>query len=80
MHRLLQDDGVPSRVRPGSALDPILTILRVAEAMGVGIAFTKSLGWAPDTTTLVLFTGKRAARRAAPRSDPRVVAGPVDPR
>jgi hypothetical protein len=52
LHRLLQDDGVPSRIRPGQVLDPMLMILRVAEAMGVGIAFAKALGWVPDQTTL----------------------------
>lgn len=52
LRRLLQDDCVPSRVTPGRALDPILMILRVAEAMAVGIAFAKALGWVPDQTTL----------------------------
>ena len=52
LHRLLQDDGVPSRIRPGQVIDPMLMILRVAEAMGVGIAFAKALGWTPDQTTL----------------------------
>jgi hypothetical protein len=52
LHRLLQDDGVPSRVTPGKVIDPILMILRVAEAMAVGIAFAKALGWRPDQTTL----------------------------
>jgi hypothetical protein len=52
LHLLLQDDGVPSRIRPGQVLDPMLMILRVAEAMGVGIAFAKALGWVPDQTTL----------------------------
>ncbi len=48
LHRLLQDDGVPSRVRPGQVIDPLLMILRVAEVMGVGIAFAR----VPDQTTL----------------------------
>jgi hypothetical protein len=52
LHRLLQDDGVPSRIRPGLVIDPMLMILRMAEAMGVGIAFAKALGWVPDQTTL----------------------------
>jgi hypothetical protein len=52
LHRLLQDDGVPARVQPGTVLDPKLMILRVAEAMAVGIAFAKSLGREPDQTTL----------------------------
>jgi len=52
LHRLLQDDGVPSQVRPGQVLDPMLMILRVAEAMGVGIAFARALGWSAEQTTL----------------------------
>jgi hypothetical protein len=52
LHRLLQDDGVPRRVRPGRVLDPILMVLRVAEALAVGLAFAKALGWRPDQTTL----------------------------
>jgi hypothetical protein len=52
LHRILQDDGVPSRVTPGEALDPILTILRIAEVLGVGVAFARALGWEPETTKL----------------------------
>jgi hypothetical protein len=52
LHRNFQDDGVPSRVTPGTALDPVIMILRVAEAMAVGIAFAKALGWTPEETKL----------------------------
>ena len=52
LHRLLQDDGAPTKVRPVHALDPMLMILRVAEAMAVGMAFARALGWPPDGTTL----------------------------
>jgi hypothetical protein len=52
LHRLLQDDGAPTQVRPGQVFDPMLMILRVAEAMSVGMAFARALGWAPDGTTL----------------------------
>ena len=52
LYRLLQDDGAPTQVRPGQVLDPMLMILRVAEAMGVGMAFARALGWSPDGTTL----------------------------
>jgi hypothetical protein len=52
LHRNFQDDGVPSRVTPGTALDPVILILRVAEAMAVGIAFAKALGWTPEETKL----------------------------
>ena len=50
--RLLQDDGAPKVVEPGKVIDPILMILRVAEAMAVGIAFAKTLEWKPEETTL----------------------------
>jgi hypothetical protein len=50
--RVLQDD-MTNKVAPGKALDPVLVILRVAEAIAVGLAFVKSLdgtlrtrGWA----------------------------------
>jgi hypothetical protein len=52
LHRFLPDEVAPHQVRPGEVIDPTLAILRVAEAMGVGIAFAKALGWAPDQTTL----------------------------
>ena len=52
LHRLLQDDGVPNRIRPGQVLDPMLMVLRVAEAMAVGVAFARALGWRPDQATL----------------------------
>ena len=52
LHRLLQDDGVASRVAPGKVMDPQLMIYRVAEVLAVGIAFAKALGWVPDQTQL----------------------------
>jgi hypothetical protein len=52
LHRMLQDDGVSDRIRPGQVIDPMLMILRIAEAMAVGIAFAKALGWEPTETTL----------------------------
>jgi hypothetical protein len=52
LHRILQDDGVPEKVTPGTALDPAIMILRVAEVMAVGISFVKALGWSPEETKL----------------------------
>jgi hypothetical protein len=49
--RILQDD-VSDRVKPGKTLDPILAILRVAEAVLVGLAFAKALGWESEKTRL----------------------------
>ena len=52
LRRLLQDDAVPTRVEPGTRLDPILVIIRVAEAIAVGLSVTKGLGWPQETTRL----------------------------
>jgi hypothetical protein len=52
LRRVLQDDAVPSKVTPGSLLDPILTVLRVAETIVVGITFAKALGWTNEQTLL----------------------------
>ena len=51
LHRLMQDDAT-QKVAPQTALDPIITILRVAEAIAVGIALSKALGWSPQETRL----------------------------
>jgi len=52
LRRLLQDDAVPTRVEPGTRLDPILVIIRVAEAIAVGLSIANGLGWAQETTRL----------------------------
>lgn len=52
LHRLLQDDGIPSEIQPGRTLDPTLMALRVGEAMAVGIAFAKALGCVPEQTSV----------------------------
>jgi hypothetical protein len=49
--RVLQDD-LSEKVKPNTALDPILAILRTAEVMAVGLAFGKALGCDPDSTLL----------------------------
>ena len=49
--RNLPDD-VSDHVKPGKALDPIVVILRVAEAIAVGLAFAKALGWETEKTRL----------------------------
>jgi hypothetical protein len=38
-------------VEPGTRLDPVLVIYRVTEAIAVGIAIAKGLGW-PETARL----------------------------
>jgi len=51
LRRVLQDD-VSSKIDPKTALDPILVLIRVAEAIAVGLVFAKALGWKEDTTRL----------------------------
>jgi hypothetical protein len=77
LHRLLQDDGIPSQMKPLSALDPVLMIFRVAEAMGVGLAFAKGLGWVPDQTTLgfVFRWSKLTGRRLTAWANPMYETG-----
>jgi hypothetical protein len=45
-------DDVSDRVKPGTLLDPIIVIARVAEAIAVGLSFAKALGWKPNETRL----------------------------
>jgi hypothetical protein len=52
VRRTLQDDGIPDRLTPGEFVEPTLMIVRVAESMGVAIAFAKALGYLPDGTIL----------------------------
>ena len=52
LRRVLQDDGVPDRVTPGTALDPVIVIIRVAEAIAVGLGFARALGCDPEKTRL----------------------------
>ncbi len=53
----------------------MLMILRVAEALGVGIAFAKALGWIPEQTTLGFsfrwhnLSGRQLTAWASPFSD-----------
>lgn len=42
LRRALQDD-LTDKVKPGAALDPLLAIIRVAEAIAVGISITRAL-------------------------------------
>jgi hypothetical protein len=44
------NDVAPGRMMPdltfiGTVLDPILVVIRVAEAIAVGISLAKALGW-----------------------------------
>jgi hypothetical protein len=74
LRRELQDDRVPSRVRPGTPLDPVLAILRVAEAIAVGLAMAKALEW-PKEGTLLGFAFRwsgLSGRQLEPWANPHV--------
>jgi hypothetical protein len=45
--RLLQDD-LTDKVHPGTALDPILVLISVADTIAVGLSIAKGLGWDED--------------------------------
>jgi hypothetical protein len=70
--RNLQDDG--GGRAPGSVLDPIIAILRVAETIAVGLAFARALGWgAEDTTLAFAFRWSRlTGRKLEPWANPGV--------
>jgi hypothetical protein len=51
LHRNLQDD-TSDKIQPGTALDPILVMIRMAEAVAVGLAFSRALNWHTEPTTL----------------------------
>jgi hypothetical protein len=51
LRRALQDD-LTDKVEPETALDPILVVVRVAEAIAVGLAFATALGWKKEETRL----------------------------
>ena len=51
LRRNLPDD-VVDQVKAGKALDPVIVILRVAEAIAVGLAFGRALGWDAEKTQL----------------------------
>jgi hypothetical protein len=51
MRRNLQDD-VSEKVQPRTTFEPVIAIIRVAEAIAVGLAFAKALGWEPERTRL----------------------------
>lgn len=72
--RIHQDDLSP-KVKPMSVLDPVITLLRVAEAIAVGLTFTKVLGWDTSSTKLgFAFKWTRLkGRELSPWGSPRVV-------
>jgi hypothetical protein len=71
LRRLLQDDALPNRVEPKTVLDPILVIIRVAEAIAVGLAISNALELAPESRLGFMFRWKPLrGRRLTPWANP----------
>jgi hypothetical protein len=64
--RALQDD-FTEKVEPGTALDPILVLSRVTEAIAVGLSLVSNLNWSKDTKLAFSFkwSGLRGRRLEA---------------
>lgn len=74
LRRALQDD-LTHKVAPGSALDPVIVILRVTEAIAVGLSMVKALTGPGDTERLLGFAfrwTKLSGRTLKPWGDPSV--------
>jgi hypothetical protein len=71
--RNLPDD-VSDDIPPGKMLDPIIVILRVAEALLVGLGFAKALGWNREEARLgfAFRWSKLKGRRLQPWANPMV--------
>jgi hypothetical protein len=63
LRRNLPDD-VSSKIEAGTGLDPVLVLIRTAEAIAVGLIFAKALGWKEDATHLgFAFRWTRLSKR-----------------
>jgi hypothetical protein len=73
LRRNLSDD-VTDKIKPASLLDPIIIIIRITEAILVGLAFAKALGWDNETTRLgfAFRWTKLKGRRLEPWANPQV--------
>ncbi|QQO14020.1 ATP-binding protein [Bradyrhizobium diazoefficiens] len=63
LRRLLQDDAVPRRVEPGTRFDPVLMIYRISEAIAVGLAVAKGLGWDEAARLWFMFRWRKLRGR-----------------
>ena len=54
LQRVMQDDLSP-KVSPGTAMDRMLMIYRVAETLAVGLSIARQLDWEMDSTTNFAF-------------------------
>jgi len=64
LRRILQDDLAPKKIAPGTALDPLLLIYRVAEIIAAGNSMLLSAGWDGNASAGYAFrwTGLRSRR------------------
>lgn len=63
LHRVMQDD-LTDKVAPGTALDVILMIYRVAEVLAVGTILGRSLGWSEQSDAGFAFRWTGLEHRA----------------
>jgi hypothetical protein len=63
LYRTLEDDIYPDECPPLQELDYGLPILRTAEAIAVGIAFSKAMGCSPDTMLSFAFRWTKLKNR-----------------
>ena len=54
MQRVMQDD-LSFKVTPGTAMDVMLMIYRVAEVLAVGVSIVQKLGWDPNANACFVF-------------------------
>ncbi len=54
LRRLMQDD-MSDKVSPGTALDAMLMVYRVAEAIAVGVSMARAAGWSADDRAGIAF-------------------------
>lgn len=74
LRRALQDD-LTDKVKPGTALDPVIVLLRVAEAIAVGLGMAKTLVGSDETERRLGFAfrwTKLSGRKLTPWGNPGV--------
>ena len=54
LQRVMPDD-LSNKVAPGTAVDVVLMIYRVAEVLAVGVSIARTLGWDPKATAYFEF-------------------------
>jgi hypothetical protein len=67
--QILQDD-TTDKVSPGTTLDPILVVIRVAEALAVGLSIADALGWQKDSRLGFAFRWTKLSGRVRSSKPP----------